>query len=41
MLFFMFIYKNPTKTRFIIALPECPAKPLSKALTAGLKLMYK
>ena len=37
----MFIYENPTKTRFIIALPECPAKPLSKALTAGLKLIYK
>ena len=35
------LHKNPSKARFIIAAPKCSVKPLSKAVTAALKLMYK
>ena len=34
------LYKNPTKIRFLIAAPKCKMKPLSKAVTAALKLIY-
>ena len=32
---------NPTKARFIIAVPKCSVKTLSIAVTAALKLIYK
>ena len=35
------LHKNPTKARFINAVPQCSVKPLSKAVTSILKLMYK
>ena len=35
------LHKNPSKSRFIIAAPKCSVKPLSKAVTAALKLLYK
>ena len=37
------MHKNPSKAGFIIAAPNCPTsvKPLSKAVTAELKLIYK
>ena len=34
------LHKKPTKSRFIIAAPKCSMKPLSKAITKILKLMY-
>ena len=34
------LYKNPTKIRFLITAPKCKMKPLSKAVTAALKLIY-
>ena len=35
------LHKNPTKARFIVAAPNCSIKPLSKAVTQVLKLMFK
>ena len=35
------MHKNPTKANFIIAAPKCSVKPLSKAVAAALKLIYK
>ena len=35
------LHKTPSKARFIIAAPRCSVKPLSKAVTAALKLIYK
>ena len=35
------LYKHPSKGRFIIVAPQCSVKPLSKAITSVLKLMYK
>ena len=34
------LHKNPSKARFIIAAPKCSLKPLSKAITSVLKLMF-
>ena len=35
------LHKHLCKARFIIAAPQCSVKPLSKAVTSVLKLMYK
>ena len=34
------LHKNPTKARFIIVTPKRSVKPISKAATVGLKLMF-
>ena len=35
------LHKTPSKSRFIVAATHCSVKPLSKAVTAALKLLYK
>ena len=35
------LHKIPSKSRFIVAATNCSVKPLSKAVTAALKLLYK
>ena len=35
------MHKSPTKARLIIAMSKCSVKPLSKVVTAPLKLTYK
>ena len=34
------LHKKPSKSRFIVAATNCSVKPLSKAVTAALKLLY-
>ena len=34
------LHKNPLKFRFIIAVPQCSLKPLSKAITSVFRLFY-
>ena len=34
------LHKNPTKARFLIVTPKRSVKPISKAATVGLKLMF-
>ena len=33
-------YKIPSKARFIVAVPQCSIKPLSKHITSALKMFY-
>lgn len=35
------LHKHPSKDRFITAALQCSVKPLSKAVTSELELMYK
>ena len=35
------MHKNPTKARFIIAKRKCSVKPISSAVIAALKLIYR
>ena len=34
------MHQNLTKAKFIIAAPQCSVKPLLKAVTVALKLIY-